>query len=300
MKRLRITFEGAFHHTMNRGINGEEIFSGDNNKAQFLDYLVEYSTKLKIRILAYCLLDNHYHMVIENSSGRMSDFFKHLNGKYGMYYRKTHGGQGYVFQSRFKSTLIEDDSYLRAAIAYLLLNPVRAGIVTNFKEYTWSSAGEYFSKNTDSIVDSEYVNDLFETEKNLVEFTESLLGRELQVLQLEKGEVLGSNDFMEEAFKKYNRRESPDSSQSIGVRRSEDKNFETVERVFHEFENKIGMSTEEINTATLIGKKLRGELLVWLKDYAGLKYTEIAEFPLFNDIRANSLPQLYKNARRRK
>ena len=59
--------------------------------------------RLKIRILAYCLMDSHYHLVIENSSGHMADFFKLLNGDYGTYYRKRHGGNGYVFQGRYKS-----------------------------------------------------------------------------------------------------------------------------------------------------------------------------------------------------
>ncbi|MFW9879836.1 MAG: transposase [Candidatus Thorarchaeota archaeon] len=91
MKRVRIAYEGAYHHAMNRGINCEKIFSGDKNKIQFLDYLEGFSKKLKIRILFYCLMDNHYHLVLENSSGKMSDFFRHLNGQYGMYYRKMKG-----------------------------------------------------------------------------------------------------------------------------------------------------------------------------------------------------------------
>jgi REP element-mobilizing transposase RayT len=66
---------------MNRGINGEEIFIGSENKDQFLNYLAEKSKKLKIRVYAYCILNNHYHLVLENSHGMMSEFFKHLNGQ---------------------------------------------------------------------------------------------------------------------------------------------------------------------------------------------------------------------------
>jgi len=73
MRRARITYEGAFHHVMNRGIKGEAIFSGDLEKSQFLDYLKEFSQKLRIRLLAYCVMDNHYHIIIQNSSGRMSE-----------------------------------------------------------------------------------------------------------------------------------------------------------------------------------------------------------------------------------
>jgi len=80
MRRVRLTFEGAYHHAMNRGINGEEIFAQNQNKFQFLDLLKESSNKFKIRIPAYCLMKNHYHLILENSSGKISDFFRYLNG----------------------------------------------------------------------------------------------------------------------------------------------------------------------------------------------------------------------------
>lgn len=82
---------------MNRGYDGKHIFEGNKNKSQFLEYLEEASKQMKIRLFAYCIMDNHYHLVLENSSGKMSDFAKLLNGQYGMYYRKMYGGKGYVF-----------------------------------------------------------------------------------------------------------------------------------------------------------------------------------------------------------
>jgi putative transposase len=112
---------------VNRGHGRERILANDADKKVFLDILTEASKRLKIRVLAYCLMDSHYHLVIENSSGRMADFFKLLNGDYGTYYRKRHGGNGYIFQGRYKSTLIQDDGYLMMAISYVLANPVRAG-----------------------------------------------------------------------------------------------------------------------------------------------------------------------------
>ena len=154
MRRARITYEGAFHHAMNRGINGDDIFSGGKSKSMFLDLMEETARKLKIRILAYCVMGNHYHLILENSSGRMSDFFLQLNGQYGMIFRKLTGEHGYVFQGRYKSTLIQEDSYLRTAIRYALLNPVRAGLVMKFDNYIWSSANEYFTEKTSDLVDS--------------------------------------------------------------------------------------------------------------------------------------------------
>ena len=97
MRRIRVTYPGAFHHVMNRGYDGKSIFPEDGDKNCFLKLLNEASQRLKIKILAYCVLDNHYHLELQNSTGRMTDCLKLLNVKYGSYYRKIYGGKGYVF-----------------------------------------------------------------------------------------------------------------------------------------------------------------------------------------------------------
>jgi REP element-mobilizing transposase RayT len=101
MRRARLTYPGAFHHCIDRGLGKERILAGDEDKKAFLEILAEASKRLKIRLLAYCLMNSHYRLVIENSSGRMADFFKLLNGEYGTSYRRLHGGNGYVFQGRY-------------------------------------------------------------------------------------------------------------------------------------------------------------------------------------------------------
>ncbi|NIM12167.1 MAG: hypothetical protein GTO45_08650 [Candidatus Aminicenantes bacterium] len=94
MKRVRITYPGAYHHAMNRGYDGNDIFTGNKKKAQFVDLLEGTAKKLKIHLFAFCVMDNHYHLVLENNNERMSDFLGQLNGLYGMYYRKVEGGRG--------------------------------------------------------------------------------------------------------------------------------------------------------------------------------------------------------------
>jgi putative transposase len=85
MRRERITYSGAYRHIMNRGYDGNDIFFGNQNKSQFLDYLEGASKQMMIRLFAYCVLDNHYHLVLENSSGRMSDFLRLLNVKWSIW-----------------------------------------------------------------------------------------------------------------------------------------------------------------------------------------------------------------------
>jgi REP element-mobilizing transposase RayT len=296
MRRERITYLGAYHHVMNRGYDGNDIFFSNQNKSQFLDYLEAACNQMMIRIFAYCVMDNHYHLVLENSSGRMSDFLKLLNGQYGMYYRKMYGGKGYVFQSRFKSTLIENDGYLIQSIEYLLQNPVRAGIVTNAENYIWSSVSDYYSNQTKTIVDFEFVNQLFGSKRSLLGELASLGNKELPLKMTKHGEVLGSNNFLKLALKKHNRRQIP-SDQSIGVQRKDERYFDPLEKVLWEFKNIYGVNFDEIDTGTWAGKRLRGKLLVLLKDKAGLKYKEISEISIFSNLSFTSLSDLYRRTK---
>jgi len=296
MMRIRITYQGAHHHVMNRGYAGNAIFSGHKNKNYFIDYLLDASKKMKIRIFAYCVLDTHYHLVLENTTGRLSDFLRLLNGNYGMCYRKVNGGKGYVFQSRFKSTLIEDEAYLLQSIIYLLQNPVRARIVDNAEDYIWSSVGYYFSDQKTEIVDADFINELFGTKNALMEALNSMRGPLLEIKTTEYGEFFGSDDFIKASFEKFDRRKKP-SQQSHGVQRLDERYFEPVEKVIWEFEQMKNIKIDDINISTHEGKRLRGELLVYLKEKAGLKYKEIGEIEIFGNlsfISSQHLPEYEK------
>ncbi len=297
MRRARITYPGAFHHVMNRGHDGEDIFAGNKNKHHFFEFLGDARKKMKIRLLAYCMMDNHYHLVLQNTSGKMSECLKRVNGLYGMSYRKTQGGKGYVFQNRFKSTLIDEDAYLINSIAYLLRNPVRSGMVRNAEDYLWSSINDYFSDKTDTIVDTEFVNELFGTKNALLDSIDREGVKEPPVILTKYGEVLGGKQFLDTAVKKFDRRVVP-RDESHGQQRNEDPYFGTVEQVIGDYETKIGKEIEEIDVGTIEGKRQRGELLVRLKDMVGLTYKEIGAFEVFSTLRLNSLRSIYRNSKR--
>lgn len=308
MRRARLTYEGAFHHAMNRGINGEDIFAGNKLKGHFLNLLDQVSKKMKIRVFAYCIMTNHYHLVLENSSGMMSEFFKRLNGEYGMYYRISTGGHGYVFQRRYKSTVIQDDDYLRMAISYVLLNPLRAKIVDDLSKYTWSSFAYYFKSQhlqklvpkpviEDDIVDVSFVEELFGSKKELLSFIESQMGKELPERKTRYGSILGGRDFLDEARNRSDRRRK--NQDAIHRKRIDDRYFEPVRKVFMEFEHIKGIKIDDLNRDTWAGKRLRGELLVYLKDLTGLTYQEIAKFEIFSDLQCSSLSSIYRNTKKR-
>lgn len=281
---------------MNRGIRGEKIFFDNRARAYFLMTLEEKIGMLKLKLLAYCLMDNHYHLIIQNTSGRLSDFMKQLNGQYGMYYRKRRGGSGYVFQSRFKSTLIQEDRYLEMAIIYVLLNPVRKALTNSPWVYEWSSASEYFTGNISSLVDNQFVEEIFETKAVLNKRLAEWQNRELPVAYTRMGEVIGDGSFMKSAVAKFDRRKHSGASHNM---RRKESFFKGGVQVIKEFEAQKGIKIADIDIGTHRGKALRAELLVLLKDKAGLKYSEIIAYPLFKSLKYSSLGKLYRRARTR-
>ena len=296
MDRARLTYKDAFHHVMNRGHGGENIFPDDSAKTRFLEILEESSRLYRMRLFVYCIMDNHYHLILQNSSGKLSEFMKNLNGEYGAYYRKRTGGTGYVFQGRFKSTLIQKDRYLTVAFVYILLNPVRAEITRNPWNYKWSSIRNYFNGRSETFLDSEFVRDLFGDKTVLKDLLREWRERDLPVKTTRLGYVLGDERFIESAKKKFDRRKMRSESTR---RRIQEHDFEPVEKVIRDFEKKTGSSIKKIDTFTRVGTRLRDDLLVLLKERAGLTYTEIVRYSPFHSLKHYSLSQLYRRVKAR-
>jgi REP element-mobilizing transposase RayT len=294
-----MTYTGAFHHCLNRGHGRERILGDDRDKQVFLNIMSEAKKRLKIRVLAYCLMNSHYHLIVENSSGRMADFFKLLNGEYGTYYRKRHGGNGYVFQGRYKSTLIQDNGYLIMAISYVLANPVKAGLVQDFINYPWSSAGEYFSKDRPNHVDHAFVETLYGAKREMSEHVRNWQGRkaELPIIHTEMGALLADENGIGLLEEKFERRSG---EESLERKRKDDLRFEPLQKVYQEFEQMHDIDLDQIDLDSRPGQKLRRELLIQLKDRGGLKYREIARLPEFAGVRINSLGSMYRHEKKAK
>ncbi|MCD6585306.1 MAG: transposase [Desulfobacteraceae bacterium] len=142
---LRIEYPDAWYHIMNRGRRGEDIFADDHDYKMFTDLLHETSEMWNVRIAAYCLMPNHYHMLLQTPNANISRSMRHLNGVYTQRYNSRHKYDGQLFRGRYKSILIDTDSYLLQAIRYIHRNPVRAGLVEKIDAYKWSSHKGYLS-----------------------------------------------------------------------------------------------------------------------------------------------------------
>jgi REP element-mobilizing transposase RayT len=131
---------------MNRGRRGERIFSKSSDYESFIEILKEAVTLWDVRISAYCLMTNHYHLLIQTPQGNISRCMRHINGVYTQRYNRSRKFDGQLFRGRYKSILVDQDNYLLELVRYIHRNPLRAGMVDNFSDYAWSSHHGYVSR----------------------------------------------------------------------------------------------------------------------------------------------------------
>ncbi len=136
---LRIQYPGAVYHITSRGNDKQAIFRNKEDRAIFLNILQEINKRYHWICHAYCLMNNHYHLVIETPEGNVSIGMRQLNGVYTQAFNRRHGKTGHLFQGRYKAILIQKESHLLEVSRYVVLNPIRAEIVENPRDWAWSS-----------------------------------------------------------------------------------------------------------------------------------------------------------------
>ena len=136
---LRIEYAGAVYHITSRGNEKKPVFKNDQDRLNLLNTLQHVIKRYNWICHAYCLMDNHYHLLIETPDGNLSVGMRQLNGVYTQLFNKLHGRVGHLFQGRYKSILIQKDSHLLEVCRYVVLNPVRAGMVETSDAWKWSS-----------------------------------------------------------------------------------------------------------------------------------------------------------------
>lgn len=136
---LRIEYDGALYHVTSRGNARKSIFAGDEDRKIFLDTLSKVNDKYNFLCHSYCLMDNHYHLLIETPDGNLSEGMRQLNGVYTQRYNRRNKKVGHVFQGRYKAILIQKEIHFLEVCRYIVLNPVRARAVKFPREWEWSS-----------------------------------------------------------------------------------------------------------------------------------------------------------------
>ena len=193
--RLRVDLAG-YHHVINRGVNRSIVFDHSDDKEMFLQIINKSATIHKVTLHDYCIMDNHYHLLIETQKENIATFMRIVNANYAKYYNKKYQRSGHLWQDRYKSRYITSEAYLYTLMRYIEYNPIEAGVTQKVGEYPFTLASlivnskEYYPCSHKSLLIKEF--DI----KTLHEFLDSnLTQNELEYLQeKEKQKVLKSSD----------------------------------------------------------------------------------------------------------
>jgi len=200
---LRIEYAGAVYHITSRGNEKKAIFKDDQDNINFLNTLQHVNKRYHWICHAYCLMDNHYHLLIETPDGNLSLGMRQLNGVYTQLFNKRHQRAGHLFQGRYKSILIQKDSYLLAVCRYVVLNPVRAGMVARPEAWRWSSYRATAGHETPApclFVDwvlAQFSRNRAKAKQEYRQFVTEGIGKETIWRKVKGESILGEDDFVE-------------------------------------------------------------------------------------------------------
>ncbi len=143
----RIQYPGAWHHVMNKGSSGQDIYLDRGDRRYFIKLLAESASRFDVEIHGYCLMGNHYHLLVRTPKPELDRMMHHLAGVYTRVFNARHGRDGPLFRARYKSILVETNDYVVAVSRYIHRNPLDIG-VADLVGYEWSSLGAYVGART--------------------------------------------------------------------------------------------------------------------------------------------------------
>jgi putative transposase len=271
---LRIEYPGAFYHVTSRGNERKIIFQNSRDREKYLTYLESAHDRYGAIIHVYCLMGNHYHLLLETPRGNLSKVLHHINGAYTTYFNVKRGRSGHLFQGRFKGILVERDAYCKELSRYIHLNPVRAGLVKSPSEYPWSSYRYFIGRDkkpewlTTEIILGEFGSEERERYRAYREYVErgETKGLESPFKRVIASTFLGSEEFINDIRVKY-----------LEKRRIDKRNVPAAREVL------LGPSFGEIEKAVVnvLGKDhaLNKKMCIYLSHrHSGMKLDEIGAY----------------------
>ena len=213
-RALRIEFAGALYHVTSRGNRQEDIYESDQDREAFLKVLADSCAQFNWVCHAYCLMTNHYHLMIETPDGNLSNGMRQLNGIYSQTFNRSHQRAGHVFQGRYKAILVEKEDYLLELSRYILLNPVRAQMVRSPIEWPWSSYRAMVNRTAKpEWLSVDWLLSAFAQERSVAvtkfeQFVVAGKGQPSPWCNLRNQVFLGSDAFLDEMQKKVNQLEN--------------------------------------------------------------------------------------------
>lgn len=199
----RVEYPHAFYHVMNRGRNKDNIFHDKSDFQLFLDIMGKASAKFNAIVHCYCLMSNHYHLLLETPDANLSEVMRFVGREYVEKYNRKKGYDGSLFKSRYKSVLVDKDSYLVDLSRYIHRNPLC--IVDNLKDYPWSSYPSYLdASKAPSWLNYETTLKILSCENKIgsyIDFVETNRDKEIYTGRKNIPSVVGSSDFKKTALR---------------------------------------------------------------------------------------------------
>lgn len=200
---LRIEYPGALYHVISRGNAHQDIYRDDQDRQNFLDWIADAVKTYNLIIHAYCLMDNHYHLLMETPEGNLAKAMRDINGNYTQWFNIKNQSAGHLFQGRYKAFVIEKETYLLEVARYIVLNPLRAKLVDHPQKYKWSSfrfTAE--SKKCPEWLHVDWILDFFgkkkeEAQKRYRQFIKEGIGSTDPHEEAKNGFLLGSPQFID-------------------------------------------------------------------------------------------------------
>lgn len=201
-RKPRTKSNNGIYHIILRGINRQSIFEDDEDRLKLMDVLAKYKELIQCRFFAYCLMDNHVHILVQEIQEPISMMIQRVSSSYVIWYNDKHDRCGHLFQERFKSEAVETDSYFLTVLRYIHQNPIKAKIANNIADYKWSSYIEYSDRK--KIVDTDYALNIFsdkhdEAVGRFVQFSKEPNGD--ICLEIQKNKVNVSDDDLRQLIK---------------------------------------------------------------------------------------------------
>jgi putative transposase len=275
VRPLRVEYPNALYHVMSRGNGYQNIFKDEKDRLKFLDWTKDAVEVHNLICHAYCLMDNHYHLLIETPDANLSRAMRDINGNYTQWFNARHKTVGHLFQGRYKACVVEKETYLLEVARYIVLNPVRANLVVHPRQYKWSSyrATAELRKSPDYLhtdwILGHFGEQRKEAQKKYRRFVKDGFSADDPHEEVKNGFLLGSPQFIHWIWETQT-----NGSEEIKCHPREQRivGRPTLEEIFESITTK-----EERNGAIKLARLRCGYLNTEIASYLGLHWTTVGQ-----------------------
>ena len=277
---LRVEYPDAYYHVINRGIYKDKIYLNDRDKEKFLEYLEKAAERFSVIFHGYCLMSNHYHLLIQTPDSNLSKTMQWINVSYATYFNRKRDRHGHLFQGRFKAILIDADEYLKHLSRYIHLNPVRAKMVASPSDYQWSSYRAFIGKQKlPQFLETDWLLSTFgknkkQARQSYKDFVENVDAKTLEDpgAQISEGFLLGGTNFIKWVKQTFlsGRNDEKEIPQLKKL-----KPRVALEDVVHAVSEQFETSTEQITAKGRKNNKAREVAIYLSRDMCGLSCKQL-------------------------